>query len=788
MLFLNARRDLRASLAQTIALVVIVALGVAGLTTLIGAYRDLGTSYNRTYDDLNFADVTFSLDSAPAGVLDDVRAMEGVAAATGRLVIDTGLEVSGAGDEQQNRIRLRLIGIPAKARPSVNDVLMLEGEYLDPAQPGSLLIESHFADYYERSVGDTVTPLINGERVEFNVAGVAASPEYLVLSSGRDDAIPSPRTFAVMFIGLAELQKLTGSGDTLNDIAVTFSTDADSETVTAALQDQLKPYGLKETIPRESQPSFAALKLDLDGYRELAYTMPTIILLVAAASLYIMLSRQVRSQQGQIGLMKALGYGRRAIVLRYLMQAVVIGVLGSIVGLLVGVPLTEAITSAYAKELGIPLVETNLYPDLMLVAVIISITVAVAAGIGPALTSARLQPAAAMRQDPTAGLVQGKLTLLERAISLPFWLRLPLRNLFRARRRSITTGIGVIFAFILILMTWGLFDSMRYMIDNNFNQVERWDVAAYFDQPQQPSDLDDVKKIQGVEQAVPLIQIPGTVSNNGESRDIFLTALPPDQDLHHLELDNDADPAEALAGDGMVLHQRIADTLGLSTGDPVTLETYLGSVDLIVTATVNELFPAAAYASLDEISSSVGLPGVYNGLFLSVDPSRGQEVSAELYRIPGVNNVQLKSEMREDWQELMGLFYTFMGVMLAFALVMAFALLFNSMTVNVLERRREFATMRSVGAGRKRIAMLVSMESFFLWLVTLIPGLLLGWLAAKQLGTAFNSDVFTFTIIVSPAGFAGAAVGILITMLLAALPAIRRINRLNLAESTKILN
>jgi ABC-type antimicrobial peptide transport system permease subunit len=48
--------------------------------------------------------------------------------------------------------------------------------------------------------------------------------------------------------------------------------------------------------------------------------------------------------------------------------------------------------------------------------------------------------------------------------------------------------------------------------------------------------------------------------------------------------------------------------------------------------------------------------------------------------------------------------------------------------------------------------------------------------------------VFTFTIIVSPAGFAGAAVGILITMLLAALPAIRRINRLNLAESTKILN
>jgi putative ABC transport system permease protein len=129
-----------------------------------------------------------------------------------------------------------------------------------------------------------------------------------------------------------------------------------------------------------------------------------------------------------------------------------------------------------------------------------------------------------------------------------------------------------------------------------------------------------------------------------------------------------------------------------------------------------------------------------------------------------------------------------MGVMLAFALVMAFALLFNSMTVNVLERRREFATMKSVGAGRSRIAMLVSMESLFLWLVTLVPGLFLGWLAAKQLGAAFDSDLFVFRIIVTPMGFAITALGILATMLLAALPAIRRINRLNLAEATKILN
>ena len=135
----------------------------------------------------------------------------------------------------------------------------------------------------------------------------------------------------------------------------------------------------------------------------------------------------------------------------------------------------------------------------------------------------------------------------------------------------------------------------------------------------------------------------------------------------------------------------------------------------------------------------------------------------------------------------MGLFYAFVGMLLVFALAMAFALLFNTMTVNVLEQQRELATMRAIGTKRRTIALLMTTESFIVWLLALVPGLVLGTLAAKALGSAFQTDLFAFTIVIAPQSYLVAALGILVTMLFAAVPAIRRVNRLNLAEATKTL-
>jgi putative ABC transport system permease protein len=786
MLLLKTLRDMRASLAQSTALVVVVMLGVTSFVASVAAFRDLGTSYQRTYSRLHLADVTFSVRGAPESAADELRRLDGVQTVQARLVLDTGLENPGGSAGEP--IRARLIGVPSAAHPGVDDILMLQGDYFTAGQTGAVIMESHFADYYHLNPGDTVRPILAGQPVALRAVGIAVSPEYLVVSPSKQEIFPSVRSFGVFFLPQSELQSLAGMEGTVNNFAVLLAPGADRESVTRAAQQALAPYGLLETTPQKDQPSVAALNADLEGFREMAYFMPFVILLVAAVSVYVMLGRQVRAQAPQIGLMKAIGYTDTAVLWHYLLFALVIGALGSVLGALLGLPLGYAITKSYAQTLGIPIVAARFYPELLWEAVLISLLATVLAAVGPARGALRQSPAQAMRLDPAVAQVRGRASILERLLPLPLWLRLPLRNVLRVPRRSLTTALGIVFAYVLFLMVWGMVDSMNYFFRSNYTDVERWDLAAVFDSTQSPDVLKQIQSWAGVKKAEPLAQIPATLQAGANSEDVLLTAVEPDQTLHGFRFPAGVSAESALSSGRLVLSSGLLEKIGLHEGDRVTLDTPLGPQDFTLGPPSDELMNTIVYLSLDELQKRAGAPvPPVNAYYLTVDNARAAQIKTDLYHLPGAVSVQSKADIVADLRSYMVLFYAFMGVMVVFALLMAFALLFNAMTVGVLERKREFATMRSLGTGRRWIALLLSGESLILWLFTLAPGLLSGYLMALGMGSAFSTDLFTFTIVIAPVTYAAAALGILVTMLLAALPAVRRVNRLNLAEATKVL-
>jgi len=779
-------RDLRAALGQTIALATIVALAVASLVAMAGAYRDLGDSYRRTYDQLRLADVEFALDHVPDGALQSVAATPGVAALTGRLVVDAGLDLSGRAGAEDEVTHSRLIGLPKGRHPDVNDVLVLSGRYFEPGDSAAVLLESHFARAWRLGPGDSVAPVLNGRRVTLEVVGVVASPEYLIVSPSRQEIVPSARTFAVLFVVNDELGRTTGRTGSVNDVGVIIAPGANRDSTVCALQERLSRWNIILTTLQADLPSVAGLRLDLEGYKELADLMPGLILLVAAFAFYVMLGRLVRGQRPQIGLMKALGYRNRTIVVHYLLTALAIAVLGSIVGAAGGIPLDRAITTAYAGELGIPLVATRLYLDLVAVGVVASLLVAVLAGVGPARASAHLDPARAMQLNPSESLVRGHRSALEKLLRPPLWLRLPLRSVFRVRWRSLSTGMGIVLAYVLVLVGLGMISAMQRMMARNFHEVERWDASALFSAPQPQAVVDSVRSWPGVTAVTPFVQLPARLERDGRTRDVLLGALEPGQKLHAL-ITRSGRPVELIHG-RIVLTPAVVGQLGLRVGDSLDLRTPFGNRRLAVGGLVDELMASVGYIPLDDVRAWLDAPGpVFNGLYLAVDSSRARDVKRRLYSVPGATAVRLKTRVEQDWVSLMGLLNVFMGVILVFALAMAFALLYNAMTVNVLERGREFATMRAIGANHGRIALPVTTENTVLWLLTLVPGLALGGWVAGRMGDAFQSDLFTFTVSVGPADVAVAALGILATMLLAARPAIRRVNHINLAEAVKIL-
>ena len=706
-------------------------------------------------------------------------ARPGVAAAAGRLVIDTGLSVDG-----DDRVRARIIGVPA-GDPAVNDVLVIDGRVRQAR--GEVLLERQFARARGIRLGDTLTPTVNGAPIALRVVGTVASPEYLQVTPDRYELLPAPSSFAVLFVDLAELQRATGQPAIVNNITVRLDPGAPAGTLDQLERELRGRTSVLESVRRADQATFAALAQDLTAFRAVAVSVPTLVLLAGVVSVALFLGRIVRTQRPLIGIMKAVGYPDRAVLRHYLIFAVVLGAAGALIGVLIGTVLAGVITRGYAAELGIPFTETRFHPALAALAAAVTLLAVAAAGARPAWRSARIAPASAVRID-VSGAVSMRRSGIETLLPLPLGLRLPLRTLRRAPGRALGTVAGMVMALMLVLMVLGLRDGIGLFLTRTFDDLERWDISASFSEPQPASVADAVRGFAGVKEVSPYLQLPVRLTSPSGREDVLLTALDPAQQLRSLRLEG-ITPTDALATDAIVLTDSIAADLAVSGGDRVTVATPGGSYELRVGGTSDEPIPPRAYISLD---TAAGLAGTdsppVNGLYLRVESAADvPEIRTRLFDLPGAESVKLRQEQRNDLASQLALFTAIMAVMLAFAVAMAFALVFNAMTINVLEREREYATMRSLGTHPLAIGRFLANEGIVLWALALVPGLLLGTWVAGRLGEAVGAGLFDLPIRISTASYVGTSLGILLVLLAAIALPLRRVARLDLASSTKTL-
>jgi putative ABC transport system permease protein len=789
-LFLKNWRDIAVRKSQFAALIALVMLGIASYIATIAAYQNLFSSYQFVYEKLKFADITVKVRSAPKSIVDEVKSFPEVKEAQGRLIIDTGLYL-----DEENQATVRVIGIPPDKHPLVNDVYVEKGSYLSRDERDACLLEKHFAEYYKKEPGDTLKILINGEKHEVAVKGIVSSPEYLVTSRSREDILPSARRFAVIFMPQKEVERLFRLPPSYNDISVLLEDGASVVRSTAQIEKVLDSYHLIETLTQDEQPSNAALQMDLEGYREIAYTMPLLILIIASLSLYIALSRLVQSQRGEIGLAKALGYSNGQILLHYLIFSLLIAVCGFILGLVIGQWLAGSITKLYAAELGIPFVKTQIYWDYVAEAAIMSFVCCVLAGMLPARASAKIPPAQAMRVDSNLVIAKGRTPLIEKAISrfysLPFLIKIPLRNVFRVKKRSFYTILGISFALILTLATWSFFDAMDWMLSHQINAIEKWDVMAAFSQSFSRNRIHQVESWEGVHRVQAALQIPVKIKAHGQKHETIATALEPAATFRGFDIAEGASAESALKRGGIILTPLVAEKLKVKIGDSVLVETPLledRSLKFTLLATSDELMGAPAFISFESGKKLIRAPGdVFNSLYIEVDEDKATEIKKKLYDLSGIVDVMIKKSIIADWQELMGLFYLFMGVLLAFAFSLAFAVVYNTFTTNIMERQRELGTMRTIGEGKGRLAIMITLENLILALAGIPLGIYLGLETAKSMMKSFQSELFSMRVVIYPISYLWVIGSVLLILLLSEIPAIRRVFKLNLAEATKIV-
>jgi putative ABC transport system permease protein len=442
----------------------------------------------------------------------------------------------------------------------------------------------------------------------------------------------------------------------------------------------------------------------------------------------------------------------------------------------------------------VPFLDHRLDAGIALSSAGISALSCLLAGLAPAWRSARLAPAVAMHSDPNLAMAGGRVPLVERLLGplLPraFVFRIPLRNVFRARRRSFYTVVGIAFALVLTVATQSMFDAIDALMSRMSDFSERWDVSAVYDEPFGADRLAEVRRWRGVESVQGAQLVPAEMAGPSRTNEGAITALDPRATFHGFEVLSGEPVETALAGGRLVVSQALADKIGAKAGDTVSVKTPYRDerTTLTVGSVVKETLGAPAFVSLEEARENVGSSATeYNAMYLNVDPRRADAIKAELTDLRGSISVVVKAEMVARFEEMLAFTNFYQGLLFMFGFAMGFVVIYNTFTANVLERTREIATMRTIGESNARLAVMVTIENVLLALAGVPLGIWAGMRTAEALYAQLSSEAFTLDAYIQPSSIAWIVGAVLLVLLVSEVPPVRRIFRLDLAEATKVM-
>jgi putative ABC transport system permease protein len=771
-------RELRRRPAQFLSVALVIALGVGMFTASFDAFLNLTGSYEQLYRETRFAHVT-AIGGPRAEVLAAAQAVPGVRAAAARTVADLPLK-----PRDGHTLLGRAVGMPADGQATVNDIRVIEGDTLDPARPDGVVIEQHMAAHFGLAPGDALEISTADGWRKLDVLGVAASPEYLWPARSRQEVLVLPDDFGVVFAPEALVASLAPAAQR-SEVLVRLD-DGASPAEVAEARELVLAAGAFDAFTLDEQPSNAALQEDVAGFAEMSVMFPTFFLIAAAFATYVMLGRMIAGQQANIGTLRASGFSRRSITWHYAAIGIVIGAVASVLGVLLGAILAEAITRLYTGVLSIPAAVIEVRASTIVVGLLTGVATGFLAAWLPARSAGRITPATAMRGPlPATG---GGTSLLERLLPplrrLPVRWRSAVRSLGRARRRSVASIVGVVLATMLVLTSWGLIDSVQVLLDRQFVQIQRYDAQLYVAGRAADAVAADVLATGAVQELERALVLPVAVIGPEGSYSTSLTALEDGAELHRLVAPDGA--TLPVPADGLVLGQQLRDVLGVGVGDTVTVEVAgsLSLADVPVVGFVNEPLGTYAYTSLGFAEAAAGGAAVPpNLLMITFDAGIvGSDMRASLSEVAGVAAFVDSDALYDLAQELMSLFYAFVGVMIVLGGVLAFALIYNTMSANISERTGELAVLRTLGLSRRAIGSMVTAQNLLLTIIGLVPGLVLGWMLAWVFMLAFSSDMFTFELTVRPSTFVLTAAAIIVVGLLSQWPALRAVGRLDLGR------
>jgi putative ABC transport system permease protein len=775
-------RDLWHMKGQVLAISLVMACGVAVCVMALGMLHSLQTSLDRFYSEYRFADVFASLKRAPISLAERIAEIPGVSRVDQRIVYYVTRDIPGFDEPVIGLI----VSIPENHPPVLNDLYLTSGALPQPGRDDEAVVNQSFAEAHHMTIGDSFTAVINGRRQKIIICGTALSPEF-VYTIGPGSLFPDDMRFGVMWMSRKAVENAFDLKGAFNNVTLSLARGANEAEVIDRLDDLIRPYGGTGAYGRKDQVSNFFISGEFEQLRAMAIIAPAIFLAVSAFLLNIVLSRIISLERDQIGVLKAFGYSNAAIAFHYLKVAVVVGIVGSILGVALGAWTGSGLANIYARFYHLPNIAYALRPDVISIGVLSTLGAAVIGILGAIHKAVTLPPAEAMR-PPTPAVYRRTLLErlgLERLFTQPS--RMIVRHIERHLGRSALSSFGIAVAIAILIASSFSLDSIDYIIQVQFNVSQRQDVSVGFFEARPLDAMYAVEHLPGVLRVEPYRSVAARLRNGHFSRRVGITGVRPGDDLNR-QIDanlHDVPTPET----GIMLSKKLASLLHVGRGDRLTVEVMEGRRpvrDIPVSGVYEEFVGTSAVMNMSALNALMGEGPSISGVYATVDSRQDEKLYSTLKNIPVVSAVLLRAASLQSFRDTMAENLTQTMIFnIMFAGLIAIGVVYNTARISLSERARELASLRVLGLTRGEISYILLGELTILTVAAMPVGCLLGRFLSWLLSMALNTDLYRIPLIINPSTYGMAVMIVLIASVASGLIVRHRLDHLDLVAVLK---
>lgn len=615
-----------------------------------------------------------------------------------------------------------------------------------------IVLDEHAASGMEIGIGDTVSIGAGHGSMNFTVVGIGYHSQHLYFSQTGSILPADPGTFATGYLsdtGIERLANLSAGSANFLLLDVQGSPEYDLQSTDETEGERLSKIvsSVRDTVMAADDASFITydrsgvdsvefLRADAEGASKTYPIITGMIAMVAGITIFLSLQRLIQSQAREIAILRTLGIPKSAIMPGFILAPIAIGIIGSSIGIILGVVFGgPAMVAMYEDIIGIPAIGFHTDASLIMQNFVIAMGVVIIAGIKPALDASRMQPLEILRGQHEVRLSSRGIQRL--TSRLPTTVGLTIRSSMRKPMR-------LIFTFFAVGLSMLIFGTMSLMMDS-MGEVFGVDGQNWDAQVNVPFGGEDAVIGWAEENGVrheSMLVFPGNAE--GDTRQFLAYGLDVistgDDAMLPLNLLEGSLPVAGATITQVLVDEGTMMFLEWEVGQTQTVMFGPSSLDVEIAGVTRGELSRTVYFHRSDLSDAIGLEATTVLLNLP----EGVELDEQIGEMS--IGITQKQDMLDSFDSLLEKQQGIFNAILGLGVIIAIAVLFNTLLMNLSERDSELATLRVLGAPISKIRSMMLGEHLAIGVIGGVLAAVFTIVMAQYMISSFVQWAFFFTL------------------------------------------